>query len=85
MIYGEGDEKLLTELVTESNDYYGGMDLKLKYKDHLNVITDELLDTLEIINEDLPSYENLKKKLKRNTPRLLTGVCIFIFIMAKCL
>ena len=54
LIYGVSDEKILTEPVTPINDYFGDMDMELKFKENSDVITDERLETLEIIAEDFP-------------------------------
>jgi len=71
LIYGDADEKLLTELETEINDYFDGMDMKLKIKEHSDVITDELLESIPLIDDDLPSYENLKKEFEEKHAKII--------------
>jgi hypothetical protein len=71
LIYGDADENLLTELETEINDYFDGMDMKLKIKEHSDVITDELLESIPLIDDDLPSYENLKKEFEEKHAKII--------------
>ena len=56
------------------------MDIKLKYEEHSNAITDELLGTFEIIDEDLPSYENLKKKIKKKHAKIIKQEYIYLYL-----
>jgi len=71
LIYGDADEKLLTELETEINDYFDGMNMKLKIKEHSNVITDEILESIPLIDDDLPSYENLKREFEEKHAKII--------------
>ena len=71
LIYGDADEKLLTELETEINDYFDGMNMKLKIKEHSDVITDELLESIPLIDDDLPSYENLKREFEEKHAKII--------------
>ena len=54
--------------------------MKLKIKEHSDVITDELLESIPIIDDDLPSYEILKREFEEKRAKIINkGMYIQIY------
>lgn len=80
LIYGDAYDSLLGELEAEINDCFDGMNMKLKIKEHSNIITDDILETLETISEDLPTYEIIKEDFELNHAKIINkGMYIHIY------
>ena len=72
LIYGDyyKDDKLIAELQAEINDYYNGMNMKLKYKEHSQIITDDILNGLEVI-DDGKTYESIKEDFELTHAKII--------------
>ena len=72
LVYGDyyEDDKLITELQAEINDYFDGMNMKLKYKEHSQIITDDILNGLEVVDDD-KTYQSIKEHFELTHAKII--------------